>query len=258
MKVRKYLVAASVLANLALLILLVYLVNDRSADYSQLIFNQEKTENADHLSSRVEQPEVIGERTDNSISLVTKVIDGDTIVLESGEVVRYIGIDTPESAKECFASESKDKNSELVVEKSVRLEKDVSERDRYNRLLRYVFVDNVFVNDFLVREGYATAVSYPPDVKYQEQFRQAEREAFDANRGLWGGCQEAIQGATQVPSIQQKEASGAWTCTQNSYNCSDFSTHAEAQSAYEACGGSANDVHRLDNDGDGVACESLP
>ncbi len=114
---------------------------------------------------------------------VTRVIDGDTIEVEGGERVRYIGIDTPESG--CLADEATEKNKELVEGKEVRLEKDVSETDQYHRLLRYVYVDNLFVNDYLVRQGYAQTATYPPDVKYQELFREAEQEARENDRGLW-------------------------------------------------------------------------
>jgi len=125
--------------------------------------------------------------------LVKRVIDGDTIELETGETVRYIGIDTPETVHpdkpvQCFGKEASTKNTELVAGKRVRLEKDVSETDRYGRLLRYVYVGDTFINDYLVRQGYANASSYPPDVKYQDQFRQAEQEARVAKRGLWGSC----------------------------------------------------------------------
>ncbi len=122
---------------------------------------------------------------------VKKVVDGDTIILENGEAVRYIGIDTPEvrarskGGPECYALEAKEANKKLVSGKKVRLEKDVSERDRYGRLLRYVYVGDVFVNEYLVKEGYAKAVSYPPDVKYQDLFRKAERYAREHNKGLW-------------------------------------------------------------------------
>jgi len=67
----------------------------------------------------------------------------------------------------------------------VTLEKDISETDKYGRLLRYVYVDDLFVNGELVRLGYAEAVSYPPDVKYQEVLSELEREARDEGRGLW-------------------------------------------------------------------------
>ena len=120
-----------------------------------------------------------------------RVIDGDTIEIEGGFRVRYIGIDTPElddarAEVKALALAAAEKNRELVEGKIVRLEKDVSETDRYGRLLRYVYVDGLFVNAELVRLGYARAVSYPPDVKYQELFSQLEKEAREASRGLWG------------------------------------------------------------------------
>ena len=125
--------------------------------------------------------------------LVTRVIDGDTIEIEGGRKVRYIGIDTPETVDprkpiQCFGVEASNKNKELVERKRVRLEKDVSETDKYGRLLRYVHVDDLFVNDYLVRQGYAYAYTYPPDVKYSEQFVQVQTEARENNRGLWKAC----------------------------------------------------------------------
>lgn len=124
---------------------------------------------------------------------VTRVIDGDTIELENGIKVRYIGIDTPETVAPnkpdgCFGKEASNKNRELVEGKTVSLEKDVSETDRYGRLLRYVYVNNILVNDYLVRQGYANAVSYPPDIKRQQQLIQAEREARKNFRGQWSAC----------------------------------------------------------------------
>ncbi len=123
--------------------------------------------------------------------LVTKVVDGDTIKLENGQTVRYIGIDTPETkhptkADGCFGAEASAKNTELVLGKMVTLQKDVSEVDRYDRQLRYVWVGDQLVNEVLVREGYAVARSYPPDVALQEQLVQAENSARENNRGLWG------------------------------------------------------------------------
>jgi len=131
--------------------------------------------------------------TDESIVLVTRVIGGDTIEISSGAKVRYIGIDTRETAHpskplECFGKEAREKNRQLVEGKLVRLEKDISETDRYGRLLRYVWVEDIFVNEHLVRQGYAYAYTYPPDVKYAELFAQAQREARENNRGLWAVC----------------------------------------------------------------------
>lgn len=70
----------------------------------------------------------------------------------------------------------------------VRLEKDITDRDKYNRLLRYVYVGDTFVNLELVKQGFAYSYSYPPDIKYQEQFVKAQQEAREAKRGLWNAC----------------------------------------------------------------------
>jgi len=124
---------------------------------------------------------------------VARVIDGDTIELADKQRVRYIGMDTPETVDprkpvECFGKEASAENKRLVEGKTVRLEKDVSETDRYGRLLRYVYVDELFVNDSLVRQGFAHVSTFPPDVKYTDLFVQAEREARANNRGLWSAC----------------------------------------------------------------------
>jgi micrococcal nuclease len=118
---------------------------------------------------------------------VVRVIDGDTIEVEGGARVRYIGIDAPEvyPQTEYYGPEAWTRNRELMEGKTVTLEKDVSETDVYGRLLRYVWVDGVFVNGELVRLGYARAISYPPDTKYQERLAQLEEEAREARRGLW-------------------------------------------------------------------------
>ena len=125
---------------------------------------------------------------------VSRAVDGDTIVVQAGGGeyrIRYIGIDTPETVApgrpvEHFGKEAWERNKALVEGKVVTLEKDVSETDRYGRLLRYVYVDGVMVNAVLVEEGYARSSSYPPDVRHQELFTRLEREARNARRGLWG------------------------------------------------------------------------
>jgi len=93
---------------------------------------------------------------------------------------RYSGIVTPETVHptnrvEYFGKEASEKKGELVEGKTVFLEKDVSEIDKYGRLLRYVWIDDVVVNAELVRLGYAQVVTYPPDVKYQEYFLQLQK-----------------------------------------------------------------------------------
>jgi micrococcal nuclease len=119
--------------------------------------------------------------------LVVAIIDGDTIEVEiAGQryTLRYIGIDSPESGDE-FASEAATANAELVADKVVELENDVSETDRSGRLLRYVWVDDTMVNCELARQGYARAKEYPPDTTYQEFLAQCEQEARAAGRGMW-------------------------------------------------------------------------
>lgn len=127
--------------------------------------------------------------------LVTKVIDGDTIQIEGGRTVRYIGIDAPETHNrrigiQCYAKEATEENRRLVEGKHVRLEKDVSETDKFGRLLRYIFIGDVFINYHLVRQGYAVLSTFPPDVKYQSQFLDGQKEARESNRGIWDMCRD--------------------------------------------------------------------
>ena len=118
---------------------------------------------------------------------VTRVIDGDTIAIEGGYRVRYIGIDTPEirPETEAFGIEAWQANRQLVEGKLVRLERDISETDKYNRLLRYVYVDDIMVNAELVRQGLAQVKAYPPDTKYQDFLEALEAEAKGEGRGMW-------------------------------------------------------------------------
>ncbi len=118
---------------------------------------------------------------------VIRVIDGDTIIIEGGYRVRYIGIDAPEIYPdlEAFGSEAWQANRRLVEGKEVRLERDVSETDKYGRLLRYVWVDDILVEAELVRQGLARAKAYPPDTKYQEYLEQMQAEARETGRGMW-------------------------------------------------------------------------
>lgn len=226
-------------------------------------------------------PEVEGTATTAPASegiLVTKVVDGDTIQLEGGTTIRYIGIDTPETVHPsqpvgCFGTEASAKNKELVEGKRVRLEKDVSETDKYGRSLRYVYIGDTFVNDYLVRQGFANSSSYPPDVKYQDQFRQAEQEARTAKRGLWGSCAStqttpaaqpatsAKPQATKAPTATPKPATTSGSTSTYSggdKDCPDFKTQSEAQAFFISQGGPSKDPHKLDQDKDGVACETLP
>jgi micrococcal nuclease len=127
---------------------------------------------------------------------VTRVIDGDTIEVRLDgrtEDVRYIGVDTPETVKpgapiECFGPEAHEFNEALVDGEAVRLDYDAERRDVYGRLLAYVHVGATFVNAELVRRGFATTLTIPPNDRYAATFARLEREAADAGRGLWEKC----------------------------------------------------------------------
>lgn len=125
--------------------------------------------------------------------LVERVVDGDTVVITGGEKVRLIGVDAPESVKphekpECFGMESSQYLKELVEGKEVMLQRDVSDRDRYGRLLRYVYLEGTLLNELLVQEGYAREKSYPPDTTQKQQLESAEEEAQRDMKGLWKEC----------------------------------------------------------------------
>ena len=171
--------------------------------------------------------------------------------------------------EDAWGKEASAKNKELVGGGTVGLEKDVSETDKYGRLLRYVYMGDLFINQELVAQGYATAVSYPPDIKYQDKFRQSEQQARSSNKGLWGTCNTASPTPKPVTNTTSGTSTGGSTGTTNTQSntysggdkdCKDFSTQAEAQAYFNSKGGSAsNNVDRLDgNDHDGRVCESLP
>jgi micrococcal nuclease len=181
---------------------------------------------------------------------VVRVIDGDTIEVNiAGKTykVRYIGIDTPETVHpskpvEYMGQEASDKNKELVDGKTVKLEKDISETDKYDRLLRYVYVGDLFINAELVRLGYAQVSTYPPDVKYQDLFLQLQQEARDAERGLWAAQpQEPEQTSGKyVGSIKSDKYHYPWCSAAKKIlpeNLIWFDSAADAQSqGYSPCG----------------------
>ena len=129
---------------------------------------------------------------------VVRVVDGDTIRVRLDgrtERVRYIGVDTPESVKpgspvQCYAKRAAAANAALVAGRSVRLVGDVERRDRYGRLLAYVYrePDGAFINAQLVRDGYARTLTIAPNVAHAHQFAQLARTARQSGRGLWSAC----------------------------------------------------------------------
>lgn len=149
---------------------------------------------------------------------VIRIIDGDTIEvrLSDGQVrrVRYIGIDTPERYEDLY-TEATRVNAGLVDGKEVSLIKDVSETDRYGRLLRYVYVGESFINAELVKQGYAAAATYPPDVEYADYFVKLAAEARDKGVGLWSS--ETGRAPPETSFKQpQGQSSGAYIGNRNS------------------------------------------
>ncbi len=231
------------------------------------------------------QSEVLSAQTNSKNNLtnaeVIKIIDGDTVLvtyLGKNETIRMIGIDTPETVDprkdvQCFGKEASNKTSELISGKKVIIETDESqgERDKYGRLLAYIKLeDGTNVNKLLIAEGFAYEYTYQNNpYKYQSEFIQAQLEAKQKNNGLWS--ENACKGFNSVPTnptptksmATPKKPSNTSNSTQNNLSgdkdCKDFSTHSQAQSYFNAKGGSpSNNIDNLDADHDGVACESLP
>lgn len=126
---------------------------------------------------------------------VVRVVDGDTIIIDyngTEERVRLIGVDTPESVhpnKEKnteFGTTASNFSKELLTDKYVKIELDVQERDQYGRILAYVYLNDVMVNKTLLQEGYAKVATYPPNVKYVDDFTSIQEEARNNKKGLWG------------------------------------------------------------------------
>jgi len=143
------------------------------------------------------QPAVLAEQQEAWVFVpVIRVVDGDTITILIGgkrETVRLIGINTPETVDprrpvECFGKEASNKAKELLTGKRVRLEADPTQqdRDRYGRLLRYVYLeDGTFVNEWMIEEGFAYEFTYTAPYQYQEEFKTAQEEAMKKQKGLW-------------------------------------------------------------------------
>ena len=122
--------------------------------------------------------------TEETGSLVTRVIDGDTVELSNGERVRLIGIDTPE-VDEYYYEEATTQLRTLIEGETVRMEVDTNNRDAYDRLLRYIYLGDTFVNYEMVSGGHAESYCFEPDIKYCDEFNEAEEDAKENNRGMW-------------------------------------------------------------------------
>jgi len=200
-------------------------------------------------------------------AVVERHVDGDTFVVVGGRKVRLIGIDTPETRDprkpvQCFGREASAFTASLLpVGERVRLVSDVEPLDRYGRTLAYVYRlrDGLFVNAELVRRGYASVYTYPPNVAHADELVALGRQARDSGAGLWGAC-----GGPGVPA--GGAGAGPAPATGGSAACSpayptvcipppppDLDCGDVAARRFTAL---SPDPHRFDRDGDGVACES--
>ncbi len=219
---------------------------------------------------------------------VTRVVDGDTVEISPaiGGItdLRFIGVDTPETkepgcAPQPYGQEASDFTRAQLSGQQVGLEFDVEKTDRYGRLLAYVYPqDGEMFNETLLEEGYAQVATFPPNVRYADHFLEAQHAARETGRGLWGLSPEELAQQTDrgngiggtgcppltpppppppepqpIPEFVPEPSPKAPALPKGDVDCGDFATRAEAQ-AYLLPG----DPHRLDRDGDGQACDSLP
>lgn len=187
--------------------------------------------------------------------VVSRIVDGDTIEVQfRGRTVdvRLIGVDTPETVApgqpvECYGYAATGFTRNALESERVRLEFDVERLDRYGRTLAYVWIGGELFNERLVAEGYASVLTIPPNVKYQDRFLAAAREAREEGRGLWSACVEPEEPPEKCDSAYPGR------CIPPSppdLDCADV-----AARDFRVIGA---DPHDFDGDGDGVGCESPP
>lgn len=227
----------------------------------EINFKNESTINTTLISNQKNQTQQ--KNTFGDTFLVTKVIDGDTFEIEGGIRVRMIGIDTPESVSnstpvECYGQQAYLETKKLIEGKKVLLQKDVSETDRYKRLLRYVYLNDIFINDFLVMQGFATVSTFPPDVKYVDTFTNSQEYAKNYSLGLWGDyCQNFDIKSKENVDLTKNINNLNFNLNNNficdcKKGCSKISDCNEAMYQLKVCGCS-----QRDGDKDGIPCESL-
>ncbi len=158
--------------------------NDGNADGAQDSYGaNDKNNSTDSNQSGTSSQDI---QSDSALGLytVSEVIDGDTFSINGGERVRIAGINTPE-VDQYFYEEAKEVLMLMIDKTSVRLEQDITDTDKYGRLLRYVFAGELFVNLEMVKRGFANVFTVPPDLKYTDELLEAQRYARENNLGLW-------------------------------------------------------------------------
>ncbi|MGB9743586.1 MAG: thermonuclease family protein [Minisyncoccales bacterium] len=215
-----------------IIVLVLGILIGQSSNKQPINFNQETRSNNinEETSFNGDQKNEIMSTSSpiNSIQSVKviRVLDGDTIEIEDGQRVRYLGINAPESGQP-FSTEATRENERLVAGRTVNLEFDVQTQDRYQRLLAYVWVGNKLINEEIVRNGYAVSETIQPNVKYQDLILKAEQEARTACRGLWAGlcsqnqdqessCIKIVNINADAPGNDNENKNGEWIEIKNS------------------------------------------
>lgn len=147
-------------------------------------------------------------------AIISEVFDGDTVKTQNNEIIRYLGINSPEKTDPNF-KDALEKNKALVLGKQVFLESDITLKDRYGRSLYYVYVNNIFVNLEMVTNGLAVLQTLPPDVKYQNQIVDAQKQARQSCLGIWKGlCDDTKPTCIKISNINY-DAKGNDTINKN-------------------------------------------
>lgn len=148
---------------------------------------------------------------ENSVHTVVNVVDGDTIDIERDTRIRLLGLDAPERG-DCYFEESKQYLTDILEGTDIYIEKDITGSDTYDRLLRYVYIpaddpedDDMFINEMLIRNGYAQTHSKAPDNRYRDLFASAQEDAKKHNRGLWKSCDYAKEEEKETASKREAD-----------------------------------------------------
>lgn len=221
-----------------------------------------------------EQPPPNEEEVGDVDAIVTNVVDGDTVDIRLNgeeERVRLLLVDTPETVHpnkpvQPFGPEASHYAKDTLTDEEVRIEYDGPKRDRYDRLLAYIWIDGENFNEQLIEKGFARyAYVFDPPYTHSTSMQKAESRAKGLEKGIW-----SIERYVTEDGFQEKPSEGT-TTSGSSYegefpydpngpdrDCADFNTQEAAQAFYEAAGGPGSDPHNLDgNDNDGLVCESL-
>lgn len=251
------------------------------------ITQEQQPEVTDSVENGDDKKSEVNEESDALLKTaqVTRVVDGDTVEIKwNGRIedVRLLLVDTPETVHpskpvQPYGPEASSFAKEILTGKQVQVEFDGPKRDKYDRLLAYLWVDGKMFNEMLLEEGLARlAYVYDPPYTHFDAYVKAQTKAVNSKKGIWSRSgyvtedgfqheesqQTKKEDSTNNANAEQKETSNSSSLRFDpngpDRDCGDFDTFKEAQNFYEAAGGPSEDPHRLDRDGNSLACESLP